>query len=87
LLGKKPRCSSALTGKWPEVENIREPKIHDREGGIECVVRLMKQPRLFVFDDCRNILDELGRYAHELVGHVSWIMAFFDLNLNSKPGK
>jgi hypothetical protein len=40
--------------------------IIDVEAGIDRVIELFKSNRLFIFDDCRGIIDELGTYSREL---------------------
>jgi len=36
------------------------------EAGIDRVIQLLKQHRLFIFDDCRGMLDEIRRYGRVL---------------------
>jgi hypothetical protein len=45
---------------------IGRPYIADVEGGIERPYRLFKEKRLFVFESCRGLLDELGTYRRKL---------------------
>ena len=45
---------------------VKEPKIVDVESGIDRVIRLFKEKRLFIFSDCTGILDEIGIYSREL---------------------
>jgi len=45
---------------------VIEPAIIDVEAGISRVYELLKTARLFIFKDCRGVLDELGTYAREL---------------------
>lgn len=45
---------------------VAEPRISDVESGINRVIALLKEKRLFVFDICKGIIDEFGRYAREL---------------------
>ena len=45
---------------------VNEPPISDVEAGIDRVIALFKTMRLYVFDSCRGILDELGTYSREL---------------------
>jgi len=46
--------------------NVQAPTIHEVEPGIDRVISLFKQKRLFVFDTCKGLLDEIGTYAREL---------------------
>lgn len=48
------------------LHGVAEPNSLDVESGIDRVVRLWKQNRLFVFDTCYRLLDELGTYRREL---------------------
>lgn len=45
---------------------VVEPFISDVEGGIDRVIGLFKQKRLFVFDTCVGLRSELGTYSREL---------------------
>lgn len=42
---------------------LQEPPIPDVEAGIDRVIALFKTGRLYVFDSCRGVLDELGTYS------------------------
>jgi len=46
--------------------NVQEPVVSDVEAGIDRVYSLFKQKRLFVFDTCAGVLDEIGTYGREL---------------------
>ena len=45
---------------------VLEPPIPDVEAGIDRVTALFKGLRLFVFDNCRGVRDELGTYSREV---------------------
>jgi hypothetical protein len=45
---------------------VQEPIIADVEAGIDRVYALFKTKRLFIFDTCSGILDEIGTYSREL---------------------
>ncbi len=45
---------------------MTEPDISDVEEGIGRVVLLLKQFRIYFFDDLDGLLDEIMRYAREL---------------------
>lgn len=45
---------------------LGEPRIADVEAGINRVIALLKEKRLFVFDTCTGIIDEFGTYSREL---------------------
>ena len=39
------------------------PSIADVESGLDRVIALLKERRLYIFDTCRGVLDELGTYS------------------------
>lgn len=45
---------------------IREPRISDVEVGIQRVYGLFKQNKLFVFDTCQGVIDDLQSYSRKL---------------------
>jgi hypothetical protein len=45
---------------------ISEPPIWDVEAGINRVTALLKERRLYIFDGCTGIIDEIGTYSREL---------------------
>ena len=47
-------------------EGVREPDTHDVEEGIDRIVRLLKQHRIFFFDDLHELLGGIMEYAREL---------------------
>lgn len=65
-VGQKAETQQRMDWKQAGVKNVREPSIHDVEGGIDRVISLIKKHRLYVFNSCTGILDEIGRYAREL---------------------
>lgn len=46
--------------------DVKEPPINDVEGGINRVIALLKEKRLYVFDTCKGTIDEFGTYSREL---------------------
>jgi hypothetical protein len=60
----------ALERETPQGErrshHVAGPKVNDVEAGIDRVIKMLKQHRLFVFDDCSGILDELATYRRKL---------------------
>lgn len=42
---------------------VKQPPVSDVEAGIDRVVALIKSGRFFVFNSCRGLLDEIGRYS------------------------
>ena len=47
-------------------DNVIAPPVSDVESGIDTLISLLKQYRLFVFDTCTGTLDELGTYQRKL---------------------
>lgn len=45
---------------------VGEPPISDVEAGINRVIALLKEKRLFIFSNCTGIIDEFGTYSREL---------------------
>lgn len=45
---------------------VSEPPISDVEAGINRVIALLKERRLFIFSTCTGIIDQLGSYSREL---------------------
>lgn len=45
---------------------ITRPPISDVESGINRVIELFKKKRLFIFNTCRGVLDEIGTYSREV---------------------
>ena len=46
--------------------SLSEPPVADVEAGINRVIALLKEKRLFFFDTCKGIIDEMGTYSREL---------------------
>jgi hypothetical protein len=45
---------------------VQEPTVKDVDPGIDRVIELFKTKRLFIFDNCKGILDELGTYSRKI---------------------
>jgi len=45
---------------------IAEPPIFEVEPGINRIIALLKERRLFIFDTCSGIIDQFGTYSREL---------------------
>lgn len=45
---------------------VAEPPIWEVESGIDRVIALLKEKRLYIFDTCKGIIDEFGTYSREL---------------------
>lgn len=65
-VGQKAETQQRLDWKAAGVPNVKEPSVHDVESGIDRVIQLWKQFRLYVFDTCSGILDEIGRYRRKV---------------------
>ena len=45
---------------------VRKPFVADVEAGIDRVIALLRERRLFVFETCKGVIDEFGMYSREL---------------------
>jgi len=45
---------------------VRPPIVTDVEAGIDRVINLLKTKRLYIFNGCRGLLDEIGTYSREV---------------------
>ncbi len=63
--GAKSEKESRLSWEMAGV-SVEEPWIHDVETGIDRVVSLLRQNRLFVFETLTGLRSELGTYSREL---------------------
>lgn len=64
-LGSKSELQQRLDWRAAGVP-VQEPDIVDVEAGIDRVIALFKTLRLYVFDTCKGLLDELGTYSREM---------------------
>jgi hypothetical protein len=46
--------------------HVQEPPIWEVEPGINRVIAMLKERKLFVFDTCAGIIDQMGTYSREL---------------------
>lgn len=66
FVGQKAETQQRMDWYAAGVTNIAEPPFHDVESGIDKVIELLKQHRIYFFDTCTGILDEMGRYSRKL---------------------
>lgn len=66
FVGQKAETQARLDWASSGVYNVAEPPVHDVESGIDAVIEWFKTYRLFIFDTCIGVLDELGRYRRTL---------------------
>ena len=45
---------------------VDKPGVSDVEAGIDRVISLLKTKRLYIFNTCKMVLDEIGTYARKL---------------------
>lgn len=67
-VGNKSEVQPRLDWMAAGVRSVVEPEFSDVESGLDRVTALIKQFRLYVFDDCAGVLDEMGTYARKLDG-------------------
>jgi hypothetical protein len=65
-IGQKSESQQRMDYQEAGLSGVVEPEIFDVESGIDRVIALLKDFRLFVFDDCIGVLDQLGSYARVL---------------------
>lgn len=65
-IGNKGESQQRLDWQSYGAHPVFEPPVADVEAGIDKVIELLKQHRLYVFDTCAGVLDELGTYSREL---------------------
>lgn len=65
-VGQKAETQQRMDWTAAGAPNVFEPPIHDVESGIDRVIQLFRQFRLYVFDDCKGTLDQLGRYSRKV---------------------
>jgi hypothetical protein len=65
-VGQKAEVQVRLDWQNAGMLNVAEPPFHDVEAGIDKVTMLLRQHRLYIFDTCTGLLDEMGRYSRKL---------------------
>jgi hypothetical protein len=65
-IGAKSESQQRLDWQTAGARPVRDPITHDVESGIDRIIQLFRQHRLYVFDECTGLLDELGTYSRVL---------------------
>lgn len=65
-VGQKSEVQQRLDWKAAGVDNVIEPPFHDVESGIDRVIGLLRQHRIFFFDNLYQTLDMMARYTRKL---------------------
>lgn len=65
-IGQKAEVQQRLDWQAAGVEAVTEPPIHDVEAGIDRVIALLRTHRIYFFDTCTGLLDEIATYSREL---------------------
>lgn len=65
-IGQKAESQQRRDWQAGGVSPVKEPPFHDVEAGIDKVIALLRQFRLYFFDDLEMTLDEIGTYARVL---------------------
>lgn len=63
MVGNKGEVQVRMDWQAWGVSPVKAPDVTDVEAGIDRVIQLFKEHRMYVIDDCTLILDELSRYA------------------------
>lgn len=66
FVGQRAETQQRMDWQAAGVYNVSEPPFHDVESGIDKIITLLKQHRIFFFDTCVGLLDEIGRYSRKL---------------------
>lgn len=66
VVGQVSEVQQRLDWQAAGVTNVTEPPFRDVEAGIDKVIQLLREHRLFFFDDLTKTLDQLGSYARVL---------------------
>lgn len=71
FVGQKSEKQQRMDYQQAGLYNVTDPPIFDVEAGIDRVISLLKQHRLYVFDTCTGVLDQFGTYRRKLddMGH------------------
>lgn len=62
-IGAKPEVQVRMDYQAAGVYPVYEPPVADVEAGIDRVIQLFKAHRIFIFEDCIGLLDELMTYS------------------------
>ena len=65
-IGAKSESQQRRDFKRAGLSPVYEPKVSDVEAGIDRVIALLRQHRIFFFDDLHGILHEIATYQREL---------------------
>lgn len=66
FMGQKSEAQARLDWAAGGLRNVFEPPFADVEAGIDKVIGLLREYRLYIFDTCTGVLDEIGRYSRKL---------------------
>ncbi|MFA5378938.1 MAG: terminase [Dehalococcoidia bacterium] len=65
-IGQKSEGQQRMDYRAAGLTGVVDPDVTDVESGIDRVIELLKDFRLFIFDTCIGTLDQMGSYAREL---------------------
>lgn len=66
FVGQKAETQQRMDWYAAGVTNISEPPVHDVLSGIDRVIELLREFRIYFFDTCTGVLDQMGRYSRKL---------------------
>ncbi len=66
FIGNKSERQQRKDWRAAGITNVAEPPVGDVEAGIDRVIQLLKEHRLYITDDCTGVLDEIGSYRRKL---------------------
>lgn len=65
-VGQKSEKQQRLDYQEASLYNVTDPPVFDVEAGIDRVITLLKQHRLYIFDTCTGVLSQFGSYRRKL---------------------
>ncbi len=66
FVGQKSEKQQRTDWRQAGMRNVKPPPVHDVESGIDRVISLLRQYRLFFFETCEGTLDQMGRYSRKV---------------------
>lgn len=66
FVGNKGETQQRMDWMAAGVQNVSEPPIADVASGIDKFIELLKTFRVYIFDTCTGVLDEIARYSRKL---------------------
>lgn len=65
-IGQKSESQQRMDYRAAGLRGVVDPDVSDVESGIDRIIRLLKEHRIFFFNDCTALRDEVGTYSREV---------------------